>query len=230
METVPLRAASIEKGSAPCENDGGSTRRKGEVDARRLEMACRRLFFGEPRLWLMGVDLAVFGDERDLRTDGTEVAGEAVREVVDLAGDAPRENRAGFTNPWLLVRDFLLGELKTTGSVFSQSSSSKISGSRWRLPVDEGAPGFRGHAKLGVLGDKAAQRVQLQSLLDHRLVLPFCLFLELPRACRRGVPISPKGWRVKVAMLIALQRDGWRYEKNEGFKQDMRGPSRKRTW
>lgn len=198
---VPLSAASIEKGSAPWENEGGSTRRKGELDARRLETAWRRLFFGEPRLWLIGVDLAVFGEERDLRTDGREVAGEAVREMLDLAGDATMEKRAGFMKSWLLVRDFLVGELKTAGSVFSQSSSSKISGSRWRLPVDEGALGFNGHAKLGVLGDKAGRRVQLQSLLDYQLGLPFCLFLELPRACRRGVLISPKGWRVQVAML-----------------------------
>jgi hypothetical protein len=198
----------MEKGSAPCENEGGSTRRKGEVDARRLETAWRRLFFGEPRLWLIGVDLAVFGEESDLRTDGREVAGEAVRETLDRAGDATRENRAGFTEEsWLLERDFLVGELKTAGSVFSQSSSSKISGSRRRLPIDDGALGFNGHAKLGVLGDKAAQRVQLQSLLDHELVLPFCLFLELPRACRRGVLISPKGWRVEVAIWTDVQRD-----------------------
>jgi hypothetical protein len=206
----------MEKGNAPCEKEGGSTRRKGELDARRLETALRRLFFGEPRLWLMGVDFAVFGEERDLRTDGREVAGEAVRETLDLAGDATREKRAGFTKSWLLERDFLVGELKTAGSAFSQSSSSKISGSRRRLPMDEGALGFNGHAKLGVLGDdRAAQRVQLQSWLGRQLVLPFCLFLELPRACRRGVLISPKGWRVEVAISTDLQQDEWRCEKRK---------------
>lgn len=87
----------MEKGSALCEKEGGSTRRKGELDARRLETALRRLFFGEPRLWLMGVDFAVFGEEMDLRAEGRDVAGEAVRETLDLAGDAARENRAGFT-------------------------------------------------------------------------------------------------------------------------------------
>lgn len=178
-------------------------------------MALRRLFFGEPRLWLIGVDLAVFGEETDLRTDGRDVAGEAVRETLDLAGDATMEKRAGFTKSWLLERDFLLGELRSAGSAFSQSSSSKISGSRRRLPIDDGALGFAGHAKLGVLGDRAAQRVQLQLLLDYELVLPFCLFLELPSACRRGVLMSPKGWRVKVAISTDLQRDERRCGKRE---------------
>ena len=86
------------------------------------------MFFGEPRLWLMGVDLAVFGEERDLRMDGIEGAGEAVRETLDLAGDATMENLAGFTKS--LLRDFLVGEPKASGLMFSQSSSSKISGSR----------------------------------------------------------------------------------------------------
>lgn len=220
----------MEKGNAPCENEGGSTRRKGELDARRLETAVRRLFFGEPRLWLIGVDLAVFGEERDLRTEGREVAGEAVRETLGLVGDVTREKRAGFTKSWLLERDFLEGELKTSGSVFSQSSSSKISGSRRRLPMDDGALGFSGHAKLGVLGeDKAAQRVQLQSWLDHPLVLPFCLFLELPSACRRGVLISPKGWRVEVAISTDLQRDDWRRKKRKGSKFGICDRSRKRA-
>lgn len=155
---VPLSAASMEKGRALEEKEGGSTRRKGELDARRLETAARRLFFGEPRLWAMGVDLAVLGEETDLRTEDMEGAGEAVRETLDRAGDATMENRAGFTTS-LVVRDFFVGELKTAGSLFSQSSSSKISGSRWRLPMEDGALGFSGHLKLGVLGDRAAQRV-----------------------------------------------------------------------
>lgn len=118
----------------------------------------------------MGVDLAVLGEESDFRMDDREVAGEAVRETLALAGEATMENLAGFTKPLLLVRDFLVGELKMAGSVFSQSSSSKISASRWRLPTDSVALGFNGHAKLGVLGDKAGRRVQLHSLLDDRLI------------------------------------------------------------
>ena len=39
----------MEKGSALCKKEGGSTRRK-ELEVRRLERALRRLFFGEPRL------------------------------------------------------------------------------------------------------------------------------------------------------------------------------------
>lgn len=114
--------------------------------------------------------------------------------------------------------------------MFSQSSSSKISGSRRRLPMDEGALGFRGHAKLEVLGDdKAAQNVQLQPWLDYQRVLPFCLFLELPRACRRGVLISPKGWRVEVAISTDLQRDEWRREKSYGSKSGVCERSPKRT-
>ena len=93
----------------------------------------------------MGVDLAVLGEETVLRTEDMEVAGEAVRDRLDRAGEAPKENRAGFTTTSLVVRDFLEGELETTGSVFSQSSSSKISGSRWRLPMEAGALAFGGH-------------------------------------------------------------------------------------
>lgn len=163
----------MEKGSAPCEKEGGSTRRKGEVEARRFETACRRLFLGEPRLWLMGVDFAVLGEERALRTEEMEGAGEAVRETLDLAGEATMENRAGLTKPSLLVRDFLVGELKAAGSVFSQSSSWKISGSRWRLPVDEAALGFSGHAKLGVVGDRAVAFSNSRTVSSTRLtVLP----------------------------------------------------------
>ena len=119
----------MEKGSAPCEKEGGSTRRK-ELEVRRLERALRRLFFGEPRLWLMGVERAVLGEETDLRADGAEEAGESVREAQDLAGEgATMENRAGLTTTSLAVRDFFGGEPWAAGSAFSQSSSSKISGS-----------------------------------------------------------------------------------------------------
>ena len=156
----------------------------------------------------MGVDLAVFGEETDLRMDGMEGAGEAVRDTLDLTGEATMENRAGFTKS--LLRDFLVGELKASGSMFSPSSSSKISGSRWRLPMDDVALDFNGHAKLGVLGDKADNAFSNSPYsTTGSVILPFCLFLELPSACRRGVLSSPNGWRAKVAISIDKQRERW---------------------
>jgi hypothetical protein len=140
----------MEKGSAGLlsEKEGGSTRRKEEAEARRLEMACRRLFFGEPRLQLMGVDFAVLGaetDERGLRAEGSEVAGEAATEAADAGGEATNECFAGLVNTSASVRDFLEGEVNT-GSTFSESLSSKMSSSasRWRLPVEGAAVGFMG--------------------------------------------------------------------------------------
>jgi len=128
-----------------CVKDGGSTRRKGELDARRFETAWRRLFLGEPRLVEMGVDLAVLGDESALRTDGTE--GVALRLLaLGLIGEVKMEKLAGLMYPaslWLAVLDFLVGLLKMDGSTFSESASSKISGARWRLPVDGVGIDFR---------------------------------------------------------------------------------------
>lgn len=123
----PLRAASMEKGSLGLlwEKDGGSTRRKGELDARRLEMACRRLFFGDPRLLVMGVDLVELGDERALRAEGTE--GVALRLVLVLTGEVKMAKGAGLTYPASLVEvvlDFLVGLLVMKGSTFSESASS----------------------------------------------------------------------------------------------------------
>ena len=108
-----------------CVNDGGSTRRKGELEARRLEMAWRRLFLGEPRLFVIGVDFAVLGDESALRIVG--MRGVAVRLALGLTGDVKSENWADLTNPasqLLLVLDFLVGLLKIEGSMFSESASS----------------------------------------------------------------------------------------------------------
>jgi hypothetical protein len=85
----------------------------------------------------MGVDLAVLGDESALRTDGTD--GVALRLTLDLMGEVKREKLAGLMYPAslvLAVLDLLVGLLKTQGSMFSESASSKISGARWRLPVD----------------------------------------------------------------------------------------------
>lgn len=39
--------------------------------------------------------------------------------------------------------DFLDGLLVMKGSTFSESASSKISGARWRLPVEGPAEGFK---------------------------------------------------------------------------------------
>lgn len=108
--------------------EGGSTRRKGELDARRLEMAWRRLFLGEPRLLVMGVDLAVLGEERALRTDGTEGVALRLALLLGLMGEVKMEKLAGLMYPasmlLLAVLDFLVGLLKTEGSTFSESASS----------------------------------------------------------------------------------------------------------
>jgi hypothetical protein len=108
-----------------CVNEGGSTRRNGELDARRFEIAWRRLFLGEPRLLVIGVDFAVLGDESALRMDGTE--GVAVRPTLGLTGDVKSEKCTGLTDPasqLLDVLDFLFGLLKIEGSMFSESASS----------------------------------------------------------------------------------------------------------
>ena len=121
---VPLSAASMENGNAGllcAEKEGGATRRKGEVEARRFERTPTRLCLGDPRLWAMGVDLAVLGEERALRIDAVD--GEAVRGLTALKGEGTSENLDGFENP-SEVLDFLMGELKIEGSTFSESSSS----------------------------------------------------------------------------------------------------------
>lgn len=143
---VPLRAASMEKGSAGllcAEKEGGSMRRKGELEARRLERAPMRLCFGEPRLWLMGVEVVVFGEERALRTDGME--GEAVSGSLVLSGEGTMANFDGLENP-SVVFGFLVGELTLEGSTFSASSSSKMAGPRLRFPVDAVGLGLSGEA------------------------------------------------------------------------------------
>lgn len=129
------------------EKEGGSTRRKGELEARRLERTPMRLCFGDPRLWAIGVEAVVFGDERALRTDGMD--GEAVRgSLADLSGDGMSENFDGLENP-SVVFDFLVGELKMEGSTFSASlSSSKMAGPRLRFPVDAVGLGLSGDANL----------------------------------------------------------------------------------
>lgn len=112
----------------------------------------------------MGVELTVLGDERALRIDGT--AGEAL--LIRGVGAVKRENLAGLTNPAsLLILDFLVGELKTEGSTFSESTSSKISGARWRFPVDGVGVGFKlGEAKLGEIAMDLAFSLILHILDD----------------------------------------------------------------
>jgi hypothetical protein len=146
---VPERAASMLKGSDGllCENEGGSTRRNGEDEARRLVMALIRLCLGDPRLLLIGVDLAVLEGVRILRVDRAE--GVALSETL-FTGDETRLNLEGLMKSKSrveLVLDFLVGDAKTEGSMFSESTSSKISGARWRLPVDVVGDGFMGESK-----------------------------------------------------------------------------------
>jgi hypothetical protein len=127
--------------------EGGSTRRNGDDEARRLEMALMRLCLGDPRLLLMGVDLVLEG-VRVLRVDGTR--GVALSETL-FTGDETRLNLEGLMKSKSrveLVLDFLVGEAKTEGSTFSESASSKISGARWRLPVEGVGVGFMGESKL----------------------------------------------------------------------------------
>lgn len=148
-----MRAASIENGKAGLlwGNEGGSTRLNGELEARRLERRPIRLCLGEPRLWLIGVEVLVFGEERALRTEGIE--GEAVLAGIGLDGEVNRENCDGFDSP-SNVLDFFVGELKIDGSAFSESSSSKTDGAR-RLPVT-GWVCLRGEEKVGAMANKLA--------------------------------------------------------------------------
>lgn len=149
---VPLRAASMENGSAGLllrVKEGGSTRRKGELDVRRLDRRPTRLCLGEPRLRLMGVEEVVFGEDNALRTEGisagVEEIPEEMLEMLVLA-DWDTEvimNWEGFDSP-SLVLERLVGELKTEGSIFSElKSSSKDEGGYRRLPVLDwvGLPG-----------------------------------------------------------------------------------------
>jgi hypothetical protein len=145
---VPESAASMLNGSDGllCVNEGGSTRRNGEDEARRLVMALMRLCFGEPRLLLMGVDFAVLDGVRILRVDRVE--GVALSDTL-FTGEETRLNLEGLMKSKSrveLVLDFLVGEAKTEGSMFSESASSKISGARWRLPIDVVGVGFMGES------------------------------------------------------------------------------------
>lgn len=155
---LPLSAASMENGREGLlwvEKDGGSTRRKGELEARRLDKRPTRLCLGEPRLWWMGVDLVVFGEERAFRTEGADGLAARVGLVL-FTDEVLSANFAGLTYPASLIFDFLVGELKRAGSTFSASTeSSKISAAR-RLPVVDVGLGFKG-AEKAVAGEMAEE-------------------------------------------------------------------------
>lgn len=76
-------------------NEGGSTRLKGELEARRLDRSPTRLCLGEPRVREIGVEFVVLGlgEERALRTEGTEGVAKKGAEGVDccVAGEETTE-------------------------------------------------------------------------------------------------------------------------------------------
>lgn len=136
-------------------------------------MALMRLFLGDPRLLLMGVDFVLEG-VRILRVDMIE--GVALSET--LLGDETRLNLEGLTkfkSRVELVLDLLVGEAKTEGSMFSESTSSKISGARWRLPVDCIGLGFMGESKL----DEIAVNTLLDQYKNDFHVLAITILLVL---------------------------------------------------
>lgn len=133
--------------------EGGSTRRKGEVEARRLERAPMRLCLGEPREVEMGVEWAVSAfrtEEEAEEAMGVEETGDAGSGMAAGAfeGEVKRAKWGieGLEKP-SDVFDFLVGELSRAGSAFSASSSSKMAGPRERLPVEALGLGFNGEAK-----------------------------------------------------------------------------------
>lgn len=95
----------------------------------------------------MGVDFVVLGDDRALRTDGIE--GVIVIDTLGFCGEVKSENCEGLEHPSLCLA-FLLGELKSEGSRFSESSSSKTDGAWRRFPV-AGVVCLRGDANDGAI-------------------------------------------------------------------------------
>jgi hypothetical protein len=172
---VPERAASMLNGRDGLDwlKEGGSTRRKGDDEARRcFEIALMRLFLGDPRDLLIGVDFVLDG-VRIFRVDITD--GVALSETLL---DETRLNLEGFTKSKSrveLVLDFLVGEAKIEGSMFSESASSKISGARWRLPVDCMGDGFMGESKLEVM----AVKTRLEQYMIDFEVLAITILLVL---------------------------------------------------
>jgi len=148
----------MEKGKAGLllrAKDGGSIRLKGELDGRRLESRPIRLCFGEPRLVVMlGVEAAVFGvDVSALRTEGKHGDDEMTR--LGFAGDCGvarrRKLKCGLEGA-SVVLERLVGELKTAGSRFSESSSSSKADAE-RFPID--CVLFNGEEKEAVMAAKS---------------------------------------------------------------------------
>ena len=135
-DIVPLRAASMEKGSAAAEPEdlpkaGGSTRLNGVPlpDDRFLESSPTRLCFGDPRLLLM---LLVFkdavkvfflcptGDKRPVRRGAGAEYGAGLLSSVASA----RKNWEGLTGVLSTPFDRFWGENGVVGARFSVSGSS----------------------------------------------------------------------------------------------------------
>lgn len=115
------------------DDEGGSTRRKGEDEKRRLLRRPTRLCFGDPRLWAMGVLFAVFGTESErvlglgfvapvlalLKPSNGEMTGVAV-----FLGASTRVNLNAFVGVPSTALPFFEGEKRMFGSMFSVSRSS----------------------------------------------------------------------------------------------------------
>jgi hypothetical protein len=126
-----------------------------------------RLFFGDPRLWLIGVEVLVFGDDRALRTEGID--GEAVNGIgLGLDGDVMSKNEEGFENPSIFL-DFFDGELKIEGSMFSESISSNADGAR-RLPVVD-CVCFSDGEKFGMMATSSCSVIRSSFAVSQRLTI-----------------------------------------------------------
>lgn len=124
-------------------DEGGSARRNGEDEKRRLERRPTRLCLGEPRLREMGVLFVVFGTESEsvfglglvapVLTLERPSKGENLGVAVYL-GASMRANLDAFTGVPSTALPFLEGEKRIFGSMFSVSkSSSNGSGERRRF-------------------------------------------------------------------------------------------------
>jgi len=156
-DIVPERAASMVKGREGVDGlkRGGSTRRKGPEEQRRLlvERSPKRLCLGEPRLCAMGVAVVLVGTETErgfgfglmLLVVGKGELTEVVVEDFDASTRTNLETLLGVPSMALL---FLDGEKKMFGSMFSVSnSSSKGSGEKRRF-IGELRVAFDGEVRL----------------------------------------------------------------------------------
>jgi len=155
-DIVPERAASMVKGREGVDGlkRGGSTRRKGLEEQRRLlvERSPTRLCLGEPRLCAMGVAVVLVGTETErglgfglmlLVVWKGELTGVVVEDF-DASTRANLETLLGVPSIALL---FLDGEKKRFGSMFSVSNSSKGSGEKRRF-IGELRVAFDGEVRL----------------------------------------------------------------------------------